>query len=384
MDLCRYAKGSAPTMEPLLVLSGPGLPEDQDRVFEIGRPAPIMARRMDGWHRLFAAKLFGITRLPCEFVQVEDVVRPIYGEIQNVTADDSTLEVEGWCIHPESRIDGVELRAEERIVQTSLSASSEAAQRAFPGVSPDAISGFVLKSQRDGQPAGSAHLEVVALKDQLPIGHMSVNVFPEIFEEREWPQQALARRLWGTENFRALALRGSNCAHDMLTTVGRYRSLDSCESVLDWGCGASLLQPFIRRHLPDAQVTGIDFDEDAVQWCQEAGFSGSFSRVSAVPPTDLPPESFDLVLGQSTLTRLDPEEQRAWLEELSRLMTRRGYAALSVNGELVRPLLEESAGTVTYQTEAFTRRECARFFDVIVYARGGVYNQHDLVVLRKP
>jgi trans-aconitate methyltransferase len=236
---------------------------------------------------------------------------------------------------------------------------------------------------------------------------MSFHLFPEIFEERRWPLPELARRLWGTENLRAVSIRGSNCAYDLLRTVGRYRSLDSCQFVLDWGCGVGLLQPFIGRYLPTAEITGIDFDEDAVQWCREAGFPGNFSTAPNLPPTELPPESFDLVLGNSTLARLGRDEQRAWLEELSRLMKSRAYAALSVNGELVRPLLKEAdavteldregictrsaavgqagrAGeAITYQTEVFTRRECAKLFDIVAYARGGVYNQHDLVILRK-
>jgi len=401
MDLCRHAGGEVPTMEPLLVLSGPGRPEEQDRVFEIGRPAPIMARRMDGWHRLFAAKLFGVTRLACEFVQEEDVVRPIYGEVEELNAKDSTLEVKGWCVDPDARLDGVELRVDDRLAQTSIRVWSEEAARAFPQAPREAICGFVLEARRDG-PDGSSLLEFVALRDQLPVGHMSIHVLPGIADQQRWPQPQLARRLWGTDNFRALSIRGSNCAHDLLTTVSRYRSLDSCESVLDWGYGGALLQPFIRRYLPDAHITGIDFEEDAVGWCREAGFSGTFAGAPAVPPTELASDSFDLVLGHSVLTRLGREEQRAWLEELGRLLGNRGYAALSVNGELIRPLLKEphiaseldrqgihtlpsgNGGSVTYQTEAFTRGLCAGLFDVVMYARGGVNNQQDLIILRKP
>jgi 2-polyprenyl-3-methyl-5-hydroxy-6-metoxy-1,4-benzoquinol methylase len=407
MDLFRYrsAEGNVPNpMEPVFVLSGPGPLKDQDSVYEIGRAAPILARRIDGWHRLFAAKLFGVTQLPFEFAHEEDVVRPIYGEIKDVKANDSMVEVEGWCIDPEARIDAVEVRPEEGAAQICRYIWSEDAARAFPGLPREGISGFVLKSQRDGQRDSVLRLELIALSDQLPIGRMSIRVFPEINEERKWPQSRLARRLWGTENPRACSIRGSNCAHDLLTAVGRYRSLESHRSVLDWSCGAGLLQPFIRRYLPDAQITGIDFDEDAVRWCREAGFSETFSHAPAIPPTEFRSESFDLVLGHSALTRLGSEEQRAWLEELSRLIKRRGYAALSVNGELVRPLLKEPDvvseldregicvrasepprdSAVTYQTEVFTRRECGRFFDVVMYAKGGVYNQQDLIILRKP
>ena len=378
MDRCRHADGNVPTVDPLLVLSGPGRPEDQDWVFEMGRQEPIFVRRIDGWHRLFAAKLFGITRLPCEFVQEEDVVRPMYGEIEDVNARDSTVEVKGWCIDRGAHIDGVELRA-EGMAQTSLRIWSEEAARAFPGVPPEAISEFVLESKRDGPPGSSRLLELVALRDLLPVGHMSVRVFPDLFEERNWPHPELARRLWGTENPRVLSIRGSNCAYDLLTPVGRYRSLDSYRSVLDWGCGAGLLQPFMRHYLPNAEITGIDFDQDAVQWCREAGFSGTFSSAPSIPPTEFPSESFDLVLGHSALTRLDREEQRAWLEELNRLMKTEGMLPLSVNGELVSTL----GGTVTYQSEAFTRRECERLFDVVLYEEGGIFNQQDLIILRK-
>jgi trans-aconitate methyltransferase len=362
---------------------------------------------VDGWHRLFAAKVFGVSRLPCEFVQETDAVGPIYGEIEDVRVDESTVELEGWCIDPDARIDGIELRADEGIAQTSMRIWSEEAARAFPRVSQEASSGFVVKSKWKEEADSPAALEVVALRDQLPIGRMSFRLLPDMFEEGTWPEAELARRLWGTGNSRALAIRGSNCAYDLLTTLGRYRSLESFGSVLDWGCGVGLLQPFLGSYLPDATITGIDFDEDAVQWCRRAGFAGTFSATGVLPPTELPPESFDLVLGNAILPRLRREEQLAWLQELSHLMKSRAYAALSVNGELVRPLLKDAdamteldregiytrptepgpasrVGRVaTYQTEVFTRQACAGLFDVVVYAAGGVYNQQDLLILRK-
>jgi SAM-dependent methyltransferase len=210
---------------------------------------------------------------------------------------------------------------------------------------------------------------------------------------------------------RKLALVSLNVLHDMLEPVSRHRALESFDSVLDWGCGCGVLEAFMPLLLPEAEITGIDSDEEAVEWCRRSGPPGTYLTVPTMPPTGLPPESFDLVLGYSRLPRLGREGQSAWLAEISRLLASGGYAALTVYGELVRPFVTDrrvladleakgiSEGTSedgwgdagaangsgpTYQTRAYCVEQYARWLDVVAYVEGGVNSQQDLVVLRKP
>jgi SAM-dependent methyltransferase len=194
---------------------------------------------------------------------------------------------------------------------------------------------------------------------------------------------------------------------DMVEPVSGHRDLESFTSVLDWGCGCGVLETFMRQLLPKAEITGIDTDEEAIEWCRRSGSPATYLSVPALPPTDLAPDSFDLVLGYSTLSRLGREGQSAWIAEISRLLASGGYAALTVYGELMRPFVtdrsvlrelenegisEGAAGgsaearngaRPTYQTRAYCVEEYARWLDVVAYVEGGVNSQQDLIVLRK-
>ena len=99
------------------------------------------------------------------------------------------------------------------------------------------------------------------------------------------------------------------------------------------------------------------------------------------------------------MARLDRHGQRAWLDVISRAMKSGGYAALTLRGELLRPFLTEPdviadlerdgisdrpAAGGTAQTKAYTMALCEPWFDVLAYIEGGVGNEHDLIVVRKP
>jgi len=99
------------------------------------------------------------------------------------------------------------------------------------------------------------------------------------------------------------------------------------------------LQFFLPQFLPTANVVGIDVDKGAVEWCKHSGLPGRFKSLDAIPPTDLPYDTFDLVLGYSVLTCLARDTQLAWLAELHRVVKPRGYLVVTVNGEGVRPFL---------------------------------------------
>jgi hypothetical protein len=62
--------------EPLvpirISLTDPPPPESVAlRLWESGSPSPLLAALVDGWHRLFAAKLFGLKQVRCEIAEIE-------------------------------------------------------------------------------------------------------------------------------------------------------------------------------------------------------------------------------------------------------------------------------------------------------------------------
>jgi SAM-dependent methyltransferase len=161
--------------------------------------------------------------------------------------------------------------------------------------------------------------------------------------------------------------------------------------------------------MPDAQVTGIDTNTEAIEWARQAARTGEFIAVAPAPPTDLPADSFALVLGYSMLGQMTMEDQWPWLQELHRVMKSGAYALLTTHGELLAPFIKDddvrepierggfssdmltrypagSADAVprraTYQAKIFSIREYSSLFDVMRY-RTGALNDEDLIILRK-
>ncbi len=107
-------------------------------------------------------------------------------------------------------------------------------------------------------------------------------------------------------------------------------SLARAGRILDWGCGAGRLTRYLTRF--SQSVTGIDIDADNIAACQAIIPAARFETVDLFPPTGFADASFDLVLGLSVMTHLDPPAQDAWLAELQRLTCPGGLVLLSVTG----------------------------------------------------
>jgi GT2 family glycosyltransferase len=312
-------------------------------VFETENEESLAASRVDGWHRLFAAKVFGAPRLRCEFVQEDEDLSPLRGAIDDLSLDGKRLRIRGWCLDPGGEISGVEVRAGDRLVGVAGMVKRPDIGEVFERVRHAGNSGFALDCEHDLQLDGLARFDLTALRELLPVGRMSACYLPGMFDEREWPPGPLTERVLNVSDPRKLALTSLKTLHDMLEPVSRHRALETFKSVLDWGCGCGALETFMPRLLPAAEITGIDTDGEAIEWCRRSGPPGTYLSVPTLPPTDLPAGSFDLVLGYSSLTRLGREGQSAWIAEISRLLASGGYAAVTVYGELVRPFITDQS-----------------------------------------
>ena len=382
-------------------------------IFEIDRRDPLPAKLFDGWHRLFAAKVFGVPALRCVVLD-EAGVGPLLASIEEVEPYDGGLEIRGWCLHPRGRLDRFAVETDEKILPAANVVIEERpdVQAAF-GKHPHALrSGFQIRCDCQPQRVERLNLELTAFGDwHKPLGKINLRYAAGMFSDQQPPPISLARRLYGATQGHALAIRSQSATHDLLDLLSRFRSLSSFRSVLDLGCGTGLLEQSIHRFLPGAKVTAAEMDDEAIEWCQKIDLAGAeFIEVPNAPPSGLSSGSFDLVLSSSLFQRLNRDAQVAWLGELDRLMQTQGYAALAVLGELAietlgdRELLEDldrngisdrrlesspnASGALTafsantFQTRDYTIDLCQRWFDVIGYIEGGVVNQQDLIVLR--
>ena len=408
-DLRRFRHGRAEEvaeqLAPIRIHVGEQPDGSAHDVFEVGRTTPLRARGVDGWHRLFAAKLFGAPALRAEVVQGR-AEAPIRGRIEEMRVDGTRLHLRGWCAHAESGIGSVEVRARGKgeLVVAPLHERPDV-RASFAHMPQTLLSGFDLGCAFEpGEEL--QRIDVVALREWVPMGTMTAYHRPGMFDALPLPPAALAQRLAGESGPYALGTRSLKVLHELLGPVGRFRDLATFRAVLDWGCGCGLLELYAGEMLPNARLTGVEFDREAVDWCRSA-LPGEFVHCDAEPAGELPAGSADLVLGYAVLPRLGRQGQRAWLADLARATAHGAYAAFTVRGELERPFvgdpeirrqLEGSgiwdgapadgvsgpAEGGTLETREYTVGLCSEWFDVLAYAEGAVDDQQDLIVLRKP
>lgn len=100
--------------------------------------------------------------------------------------------------------------------------------------------------------------------------------------------------------------------------------------VLDFGCGSGRTL----RHLAATgwSLTGTDIDAEAIRWCHDAMPGSRFFLNDTLPPLPFDARSFDVVYSISVFTHLDLESQRAWRDEINRVLSPGGLLAISTMG----------------------------------------------------
>jgi SAM-dependent methyltransferase len=103
--------------------------------------------------------------------------------------------------------------------------------------------------------------------------------------------------------------------------------------LLDWGCGHGRVARHFIRNWPQARIIGADIDAENIAWCQANLAGGDFVTAPLWPPMAVPDQSFDAIFGLSVMTHLSADAQRAWLDEIHRLLKPGGVALISFGGD---------------------------------------------------
>ena len=74
----------------------------------------------------------------------------------------------------------------------------------------------------------------------------------------------------------------------------RARPLNECD-VLDFGCGWGRYTRLFLKDTPPDRIVGVDVDPEFVALSAQLLSGVKFSVVTALPPTDLPANHFDLI-----------------------------------------------------------------------------------------
>jgi SAM-dependent methyltransferase len=352
---------------------------------------PFPARRLDGHHRLFGARLFGLPRLRMTISTESAEPGPLLAEIDRFSFDGSRLSISGWCAHPEQLIEQVEIRlGAARISHEIVHRWREPRTRAGR---PAAC--FDIETRCSLPADEPTTFDVVGLNSWLPVGKVSVPYVPGMFAPRDWPPQPLGVRILGKVDPGSLAFRSVKLAEELLSPLKPLLELGSVGSVLSLGSSCGVLELALPRFFPSARIAAMALEDGAVEWSRRAGIECEVLR--ADPPTKLEDGAVELVLLHSLLPRVDDPE--AWLAEARRLVRPDGYVVATVAGEFASAFLPrdtrdalvangrlESTALdelyrIVYQTKAFTTELGSRWFDVVAYVEGAV-DAEDLVILR--
>ena len=149
-------------------------------------------------------------------------------------------------------------------------------------------------------------------------------------------------------------LRSGRAAYD---SIAAHVPIDELRAVLDFGCGCGRVTRYFAGF--DGVVCGSDVNTKAVDWCRENLSFASFMRNGLAPPLDLDDETFDLAYALSVFTHLTEDLQRAWRDELHRVLRPGGLLLLSTHGRSYLPRLDPG------ERERFERGELVvRWADV--------------------
>jgi SAM-dependent methyltransferase len=126
---------------------------------------------------------------------------------------------------------------------------------------------------------------------------------------------------------------GRRTAEELIAGLRRAeRDPAQLAAILDFGCGAGRVLPYIARIAPQARSVGCDVDRAAIEWAGARRPGAEWVLSSFEPPLPFAGDTFDLVYSVSVFSHLGRGLQDRWLRELRRVLAPGGVALLSVHG----------------------------------------------------
>lgn len=104
--------------------------------------------------------------------------------------------------------------------------------------------------------------------------------------------------------------------------------------VLDFGCGIGRVVRQLRPLHDGAgvRIYGTDINEPMMHWCSTNLQFAIFAANGPRPPLDLTPSCLDLVFALTVFTHLSIDQQAAWIDEFSRILSPGGLLYFTTRG----------------------------------------------------
>jgi SAM-dependent methyltransferase len=134
---------------------------------------------------------------------------------------------------------------------------------------------------------------------------------------RPIPPAMLRFAVSGTGNRRAFERFGDRASRAIADAVLSVDPTPDLGRVLDFACGCGRVTAPLQALWPQAELSGVDIDADAIAWCRE-NLRGEYVVVDATLPFSA--ETFDVAYAVNVFTHMDESEQFKWLGEIHRVL----------------------------------------------------------------
>lgn len=144
------------------------------------------------------------------------------------------------------------------------------------------------------------------------------------------PPAVLRMRVAGTGSFNWFLKGGKRAERSIRAALSRHGMRpEQFDGILDFGCGCGRVA---RRWKGLAGIRGSDLSVEAIAWCRENLGFAEFATNGTTPPLPYADGSFDFVYALSVFTHLAADLQRAWMEELHRVLRPGGVLLITTHG----------------------------------------------------
>lgn len=162
-------------VHPVTVFTRPRRAEDDLlSVYPDASIEPIWARLVDGHHRLFAARLFGVRRMRFTVLVEAESVPLVTGHIEQITLVGGRLRISGWVELMGFAAQAVEVRSGGRAVGRAPLSSDRQIPLTDAALAPTGRYFFSIEADIMGGGTELDSLEIMILSDWLPVGRLVV------------------------------------------------------------------------------------------------------------------------------------------------------------------------------------------------------------------
>jgi SAM-dependent methyltransferase len=418
-DFARLATNprEQPGFEPITIWTQEPAPIDAKLVFVDGASAPLPAVDIDGYHRLFAARLHGLERVPAEIVgkgatgaqretlkRMREIVRftlPYNATVAVAVSgegEDGSLDLEGRVTKHFALPVDVDA---ERLRGELTAASADGCQYTLiPAPLIDRAEqagvlelGYRLLSE-DRQSC-----YVLALVTEDP-GVAEI----EQAENFLLPPQEMRLLSAGTAQPDRFVTSGRTGVEWLRTTLARNgASIDDGTDVLEFGCGAGRYLRHLSSHA--GSVVAVDYNPYLLAWTKANLRFARFAVCGSRPPLPEPDDLFDFVYAVDVFSHLEDSAQVPWFDELARVLRPGGLMVITLHGAsrtenlsmalrrtfaegrlaVLRPALSGTNGCAAYHPRAYVERVFGQRLPLVEHAeQAAVELRQDVAVFRKP